>query len=676
MTVRVQWDDDEPKTGLPDSGEDNKTYEETETSGQVTVSHEQSDATQTVTFDLPLPVDGGDGEVTPDKTEVDPGGDEAARTISVSGTGFPASTEGTVTLMTGAPGEAGDEVDSATVTTDANGAFDGATVVVPEGAEPGDYHIVVTVGDVTSDNTGITVGGGGGEPSVTVEPAEAAPGDTFTVAGSGFPASTEGIAELVPGAPGEAGEAVASAEFTTDADGAFVDAALAVPEGTAEGDYHVVVTVGSVVHDDSPVTVGAGGGATITPDKTEVDSSGDEAARTITVTGAGFPAETAGTVALMSGAPGSGGDEVATVDVTTDAEGGFADAAVVVPEGQAEGDYHLVATVGETVSDDTAVTVTGAAGEATLTPDATEVDSSGDEAARTITVDGAGFPADTAGTVELVPGAPGEAGTAVATVDVTTDAEGAFTGAAVIVPQDQAAGDYHLVGTVAETVSDDTAITVTTGGGGEGAVTVTPTTVDATGDEAARTLTVAGTGFEAETAGTVALMSGAAGAGGSQIAQADVTTDAEGAIPDTALIVPANQAAGDYHVLATVGASTGESETITVTGLDGLPAPTNLSASNATAQSVDVTADPVTGAASYVWRIENPDTGESNEIPSATIEYTMGGLDASTTYDTQVKAVGDGTTNADSLWSEVLQITTTAAAAARKATAKRATKKR
>src|SRR5690625_3640328 len=93
MTVRVQRDEDEPKTGLPDSGEDNKTYEETETSGQVTVSHEQSDATQTVTFDLPLPVDGGDGEVTPDKTEVDPSGDEAARTISVSGTGFPASTE-------------------------------------------------------------------------------------------------------------------------------------------------------------------------------------------------------------------------------------------------------------------------------------------------------------------------------------------------------------------------------------------------------------------------------------------------------------------------------------------------------------------------------------------------------------------------------------------------------
>src|SRR5699024_8945304 len=98
MTVRVQWDDDEPKTGLPDSGEDTKTYEETEASGQVTLSHEQSGATQTVTFNLPL-LDGG--EVTPDKTEVDPAGDEAARTISVSGTGFPASTEGTVTLMTG-----------------------------------------------------------------------------------------------------------------------------------------------------------------------------------------------------------------------------------------------------------------------------------------------------------------------------------------------------------------------------------------------------------------------------------------------------------------------------------------------------------------------------------------------------------------------------------------------
>src|SRR5699024_705203 len=173
-------------------------YEETATSGTVTVSHEQSDATQTVTFDLPLPVDGGEGEVTPDKTEVDRAGDEAARTSSVSGTGCPASTEGTVTLMTGAPGETGDEVDSATVTTDANGAFDGATVVVPEGAEPGDYHIVVTVGDVTSDNTGITVGGGGDEPSVTVEPDEAAPGETFTVSGTGFPADTEVLLNSCP----------------------------------------------------------------------------------------------------------------------------------------------------------------------------------------------------------------------------------------------------------------------------------------------------------------------------------------------------------------------------------------------------------------------------------------------------------------------------------------------
>jgi len=676
MTVRVQWDEDEPKTGLPDSGEDTKTYEETATSGTVTVSHEQSDATQTVTFDLPLPVDGGDGEVTPDKTEVDPGGDEAARTISVSGTGFPASTEGTVTLMTGAPGEAGDEVDSATVTTDANGAFDGATVVVPEGAEPGDYHIVVTVGDVTSDNTGITVGGGGDEPSVTVEPDEAAPGETFTVGGTGFPADTEGIAELVPGAPGEAGEAVGSAEFTTDAEGAFVDAALSVPEGTAEGDYHVVVTVGSVVHDDSPVTVGAGTGATITPDKTEVDSSGDEAARTITVTGAGFPAETAGTVALMSGAPGSGGDEVATVDVTTDADGGFADAAVVVPEGQAEGDYHLVATVGETVVDDTAITVTGGAAEATLTPDVTEVDSSGDEAARTITVDGAGFPAETAGTVELVPGAPGEAGEAVASVDVTTDVDGAFTGAALVVPEAQAAGDYHLVGTVAETVSDDTAITVTDGGGGEAAVTVAPTEVDGTGDEAARTLTVSGTGFDPETAGSVALMSGAAGGGGAQVARADVTADADGNLPETALVVPENQAAGEYHVLAVTGETTGESETVTVTGLDGLPAPTNLSASNETAETVDVTADTVDGAQGYVWRILNPDTNIWNEVEQqATPDYTMASLNPGTTYDTQVKAVGDGTASADSLWSETLQITT-AAAAARKASAKRATKKR
>src|SRR5690625_1077922 len=274
MTVRVQWDEDEPKTGLPDSGEDTKTYEETATSGTVTVSHEQSDATQTVTFDLPLPVDGGDGELTPDKTEVDGTGDETARTVTVSGTGFPASTEGTVALMTGAPGSGGDEVATATATTDASGAFDGATIVVPEGQAAGDYHLVATFGDVTSDNTAITVADGAGTPSVTVDPTEAEPGATAPVAGAGFPAETEGLAELVPGAPGEAGEAVASAEFTTDADGAFADAALEVPGDAAEGGYHVVVTVGDVVADDTSVTVGSGEGASITPDKTEVDGTG------------------------------------------------------------------------------------------------------------------------------------------------------------------------------------------------------------------------------------------------------------------------------------------------------------------------------------------------------------------------------------------------------------------
>lgn len=105
-----------------------------------------------------------------------------------------------------------------------------------------------------------------------------------------------------------------------------------------------------------------GSGPAITPDKTEVDSSGDATARTITVDGVGFTASTPGTVTLMTGAPGSGGTAVGTpANFTADAQGAFTAAAVVVPEAQATGDYHLVATDGTLTSDDTAITVTAAA---------------------------------------------------------------------------------------------------------------------------------------------------------------------------------------------------------------------------------------------------------------------------------------------------------------------------
>src|SRR5690625_6899818 len=103
-------------------------------------------------------------------------------------------------------------------------------------------------------------------------------------------------------------------------------------------------------------------------------------------------------------------------------------------------------------------------------------------------------------------------------------------------------------------------------------------------------------------------MSGAAGGGGAQVARADVTADADGNLPETALVVPENQAAGEYHVLATTGETTGESETVTVTGLDGLPAPTNVSASNETAESVDVAADTVDGEQEVVWSVSSDGT--------------------------------------------------------------------
>ena len=668
----MQWDQDPEKTGLPDQGEDTKQYETTATSGTVTVTHDETGSTRTLDFTLPLN-GGGTAELTANPATVDSTGDEAARTITVSGTGFEADGTGTVELIAGAPGEAGDALVTANVATDADGAFSDVQVIVPANQTAGDYHLVATVGASSSDDTAITVTGGAGDiPEVTPDVTEVEAGGTVTLAGTGFPADTEGIAELVPGAPGETGEPVATVEFTTDAEGAFTAAALVVPEGTADGGYHVVTTVGSVVADDTAITVGAAEGPVTTPDVTEVEAGG-----TVTVAGTGYPADTAGTVALLPGAPGSGGTAVVTADITTDAEGAFADAALAVPAGTADGEYHLVTTVGTVVSDDTAITV-GAGGDAgTITPDVTEVDSTGTEAARTITVAGEGFDPETEGTVELRVGAPGNVdGPLVANSTVTTDAAGAFTGATLVVPADQPAAEYHLVAVVGATTSDDTAITVTGGAAPATAVMPARTDVPSAGNEAERTVQTFGEGFPAETAGTVELLPGAPGSGGTAVVSVPVETDVTGQFLDAMVIVPEAQAAGDYHLVTTVGATTFDETPITVVDAPALAVPVNPAVTGQTATSLDVTVDPVTDATAYEYRYWEPGYSNwRNFEESPTPAYTITGLESGQTYEMKVRALGDGTANVSSLWSEMFTGTTSAAAAASTKTAAKKRKK-
>jgi hypothetical protein len=297
---------------------------------------------------------------------------------------------------------------------------------------------------------------------------------------------------------------------------------------------------------------------------------------------------------------------------------------------------------------------------AALTPDKTSVDSGGDAAARTITVAGTGFTALTAGTVTLNTGGPGSGGTVLATANVTTDAAGAFTGATLVVPAGQAAGEYHLVGTVGTAGSDNTTITVTVAA--TPAIVADKTTVDSGGDEAERTVSVTGTGFTASATGTVAIHPGAPGSGGTAIVSQPVTTDAAGAFTATALIVPASQAAGDYHIVATVTVSSSDDTALAVTLAAQMDAPTNVAAGTVTTTTIPLTWDAVTtpvAAEGYIVRHAPTGTTTWTERPVvATAADTIDGLTANTGYDIQVKA--QATDHTDSDWSVLITATTAA----------------
>lgn len=538
MTVQLTFDDDAPLTGLPDEGQQSKTYEATPGLGHAEVTPEPVGSGPVVEADYSLPL-----ITTPDVTTVDAGG-----TVTVEGSGLAASSTGTLSLVA-ADGTVLVETE---VSADATGAIPATALEVPADAVAGDYTLTLAGGAVVIDNVTITVGGVTPvEPEVTPDVTEVEAGGTVTAAGTGFPSEAEGTVGLYD----TAGTAVVEAPVTTDADGAFTDAALVVPEGTEAGDLALRATVGDATSPDVTVTVTAAPVEpvfTASPDT--VDSAGDEAARTVTASGTNFPADLAGRVSILD----SEGAEVVGADATTDADGILPDTALIVPEGQAEGDYTVHAEFTGVTVDDVPLTVTAEPAPSPTvqaTPDT--VDSGGDETARTITVTGADWPAETAGTVELREGAPGSGGTTVVTADATTDADGAVPATAVIVPEGQAEGDYHIVVTVGELVHDDTAITVT--------ATSPPAdpevTPDVTEVEAGGTVTAAGTGFPAETAGRVGLFD----ADDTEVVGADVTTDATGAFEGAALVVPAETAAGDLALRGTVGEAVSPDVTVTVT---------------------------------------------------------------------------------------------------------------
>jgi hypothetical protein len=153
MTVTIQWDQDAPLTAQPDVGTADKVYTAAGP-GTVTITDEAiGGASVTLNYTVPLGLT--NVEATP--ATVDSAGDAAARTITVAGENFPASTAGTVALATGAPGAYGTTVVSTAATTNTAGIFTGTTLVVPVDTDAGSYHIEASFASITDLQTGVTV---------------------------------------------------------------------------------------------------------------------------------------------------------------------------------------------------------------------------------------------------------------------------------------------------------------------------------------------------------------------------------------------------------------------------------------------------------------------------------------------------------------------------------------
>jgi len=189
-------------------------------------------------------------------------------------------------------------------------------------------------------------------------------------------------------------------------------------------------------------------------------------------------------------------------------------------------------------------------------------------------------------------------------------------------------------------------------------VVPTPNTADSAGTAEERTISVAGEGFPASMAGTVAIATGVPGAFGTTLVSTSATTNTAGIFTDVDVVVPSDAAAGDYHLEVSFGAIVDLSAAITLTNTE-LAAPTSLASPSQTSTTVTLTWAAVTDAETYVVRSSPAGAGTWVErAPVAVLTDTVSALTALTSYDFQVKAQATGST--DSPWSTTLTQSTTA----------------
>jgi len=285
------------------------------------------DDTTSTEAETPLTVEAP--ALTPAVT-VDPTTVPAGTPTTVTGTGY--TPDATVTVEV--RDTTGTVIATLTdVATDGDGGFT-TPITVPVDTAPGDY-VVVGIDDTTETEaeTPLTVGAAAIEPTITVDPTTANPGDEVTVDGTGYTPDATVTVEIRDGS----GTVIATVEdVPTDGDGNFTTP-ITVPAGTTPGSY-TVVGIDDTTSTEAETPLGVGGVGvsepTVTVDPTTANP-GDE----VTVTGEGWPPSTTVTVELVD----EDGDVVATVDVETDDEGSFT-TPITVPDDATPGDYTVHAS--------------------------------------------------------------------------------------------------------------------------------------------------------------------------------------------------------------------------------------------------------------------------------------------------------------------------------------------
>ena len=151
---------------------------------------------------------------------------ESGKSTTITGEGYPATTDVVVQLTDAADAPVGGSV---TVKTDAAGEFS-TPLTVPAGTTAGSgYKVVGSVVAGPSASTGLTVTDpAAAVPAIVATPATVESGKSTTITGEGYPATTDVVVQLTDAADAPVGGSVT---VKTDAAGEFTTP-LTVPAGT------------------------------------------------------------------------------------------------------------------------------------------------------------------------------------------------------------------------------------------------------------------------------------------------------------------------------------------------------------------------------------------------------------------------------------------------------------